>query len=209
MVLLAPQHGKASAKVQLVCELWNGKGAVRVLGRSDVLELIYFKSPDEEPAGNNAEERLLSVSGCGIYDFREAVRKGILKRPTPRRSDDELGNIPPDSSPKISLNVGGQRISNIEWKFVAAIGTLLQGGVVAFAGVAVLLPRWSMQFRKHDNLTVATFAFPMIAIGTVALVVGMFLCAYIIDGSTVEERWEITDSGANFAWLQRGGKVND
>jgi len=49
----------------------------------------------------------------------------------------------------------------------------------------------------------------MMAIGTVALVVGMFLCAYIIDGSTVEERWEITDSGANFAWLQRGGKVND
>ncbi|KAF8245467.1 hypothetical protein K440DRAFT_517209, partial [Wilcoxina mikolae CBS 423.85] len=180
-----------------VCELWNGKGIVRILGRSDVLELIYIKSLDEVPAGS------------GIYDFREAMRKGILKRTTPGRSEDQLENLPLDSSPNVSLNVGGQRVSDIELKIVAVVGTLLQGGVVAFAGVAVLHPRWSTMFSKHDQLTVAPFAFPTMAVGTFALVVGMFLCAHIVDGSTVEDRWEITDPRANLAWLQKGGKIND
>jgi len=64
-----PQHGKASAKVQLVCELWNGKGVVRVLGRSDVLELIYLKSPDEEPAGNMPKKGCLACQGVGYMIF--------------------------------------------------------------------------------------------------------------------------------------------
>lgn len=50
------------------------------------------------------------------------------------------------------------------------------------------------------------------ACGTVALVVGMCLCSYIIERSTVEESWEIKKIGGGtvrVAWLQRGGVVGD
>ncbi|KAF8532218.1 hypothetical protein BDD12DRAFT_14592, partial [Trichophaea hybrida] len=109
-----------------VCELWNGKGIVRVLGWSDVLELIYIKFLGEMPIGGTdteGQEQLLSASRLGIYDFREAVRQGILKRTTPGRLDDQLENLPLNSSPNVSLNVGGQRVSDVELKIVVVVGT--------------------------------------------------------------------------------------
>jgi hypothetical protein len=48
--------------------------------------------------------------------------------------------------------------------------------------------------------------------GTVALVIGMFLCCYIVEKSTTENTWAINEperDRVGVAWLQKGGKVND
>ena len=42
------------------------------------------------------------------------------------------------------------------------------------------------------SFPVSVYAYPLTLIGTVGLVVGMYLCAYIIEASTVELRWRIS-----------------
>jgi len=113
--------------------------------------------------------------------------------------------------PNIALNLAGQRVSDFELKIVALIGTLLQISVLVFAGLGVLWSHWKGKFNKGGK-QVQLYAFPTMAAGTLALVVGMFLCAHIIERSTVEETWAIEESRRDrvrVAWLQKGEIVND
>lgn len=45
---------------------------------------------------------------------------------------------------------------------------------------------------KKGLLPVAVYAYPLTLIGTVGLVVGMYLCAYIIESSTDELGWYVS-----------------
>jgi hypothetical protein len=169
-----------------VVELWDGEGVVRVLGRADIVELIY-----DAPAVDE---------GPSIYDFEGAVSEGFLSPSSPARvRDDRLDTV---SAPNISLNVGGQRTSGLELWAIAVFGIMLQLGVVAFAGVGVFLPGWESSFKKNSK-AVVSYAFPLMASGTVTLAVGMLLCAYIIDASTEEKVWKLDDR-VRLAWLQKG-----
>lgn len=88
---------------------------------------------------------------------------------------------------------------------------MLQLGVLLFAGFSVLISHRSSNFKK-DGGTPQPYAFPLMAVGTCSLVLGMFLCSHIIDRSTTEETWEFEElKGARIkiAWLQLGGEVND
>ncbi|KAF8250928.1 hypothetical protein K440DRAFT_580078, partial [Wilcoxina mikolae CBS 423.85] len=196
-----------------VCELWNGDGVVRALGSAEVIELYYLDSAlpdqqDDQDDDQDDDQAILLQSGSAwrpkstmeIYDFESAKSTGNLQRSNPNIS----------TAPNIALNISGQRVSDLEFKAVALIGTSLQMGVIVFAGLSVLWPPWNLEgkFTKGGK-PVLPYAFPSMAVGTVALVVGMFLCAYIIERSTVEETWTIQQNKMRVAWLQKGGIVND
>lgn len=57
-----------------VCELWNGDGIVRVLGRS-IIELIYVVPDDDNP--NISEQTALQMwqDDLGIYGFDSALNQ--------------------------------------------------------------------------------------------------------------------------------------
>ncbi|KAF8251592.1 ankyrin [Wilcoxina mikolae CBS 423.85] len=225
-----------------VCELWNGDGIVRVLGSAEILELYYLESapvisvyPEAQNTGSagNIELSNLEATGLtsednadqsghglyhatGIYNFDLAKKlPKILQLKSSSRLQSNLmmenGEPWKTTAPNIALNLAGQRVSDFELKVVALIGTLLQISVLVFAGLGVLWSQWNGKFNKAGKQPLL-YAFPTMAAGTVALVVGMFLCAHIIDRSTVEETWVVEQSGRDrvrVAWLQKGGSVSD
>ncbi|KAI5778825.1 hypothetical protein EDC01DRAFT_634306 [Geopyxis carbonaria] len=107
------REGRAVAEVELlsstsadVVELWNGTGIVRVLGRADIMQLVYVVGGPEatENTENDGESGSLiqsqksvirnrkSSRASQIYDFEDAIRKGILvdvaSRPAHRHNQD-------------------------------------------------------------------------------------------------------------------------
>ena len=117
-------------------------------------------------------------------------------------ADDVLND---HSVPNISLNVSSQKTSDGELWAIAIIGIFIQLGVIAFAGFGAL---HGDRFRK-DGKRVVPYAFPLMAGGTVALVLGMFLCAHIIDKNTVETRWESKSGVLSFTWVQKGNNITE
>ena len=99
----------------------------------------------------------------------------------------------------------------MEFVLVAAAGIALQAGVVVFAGVGAYLPPWNERFERGGK-PVQKDSFPLMAGETVALVIGMFLCCYIVDRSTTGGAWAIAGPDRHrvrVAWLQKGGEVDD
>ena len=187
-----------------VCELWNGRGVVRVLGSSPIIELYYLKPTDPQVASG-----LELRNDVEIHDFESAK---VSERPllTPKAvREATTSNV--NLAPNIGLNLSGERVSRLEFKAVAVFGVLLQLGVVVFAGVGVYLAAWKQKFEK-DGRPVQRHAFPSMAAGTVALVIGMFMCCHIVERSTTEATWHIKEPDGYrvmVAWLQKGGEVND
>jgi len=223
------REGKGVVEVELmsstsddVCELWNGDSVVRVLGSSPIIELYYLEyTPPRSPNqlyhnisrlpdqgaplhGNDA----WNSDSTKIYDFKSAKDARILETMHPNQLNDEQDD---KIAPNIALNISSQRVSDLEFKVVAVVGSLLQLGVIVFAGLSVLSSPWNENFKKDGKL-VRPYAFPSMAAGTAALVLGMFLCAYIIERSTIEAAWVINPSDeaqVRVAWVQKGGVVND
>ncbi|KAI1490258.1 hypothetical protein F5X96DRAFT_637228, partial [Biscogniauxia mediterranea] len=111
-------------------------------------------------------------------------------------------------APNLSLNCHN-RASRVEIYLMAVIGTLLQIGVLVFFGFITYYRPIQSHFLK-DNNPVANYAFPCAAIGTIALVIGMFLCAFVIERSTTETFYAPTSGDqAWIVWLQKNHVVND
>ena len=202
-----------------VCELWDGKGVVRVLGSSPIIELYYLQSDPGNTSNSGAVDAdmiplMTRDKGMGIWDFESAISEGLLKGGDSLRSDNSASPESPMAHkvvPNIGLNLSAQRVSNMEFILVAVAGVVLQAGVVVFAAVGKYLSPWNGKFKKGDE-PVQKHAFPSMAGGTVALVIGMFLCCYIVERSTSEDTWAIAEPDGHrvrVAWLQRGGEVND
>ena len=221
------REGRGMVEVELmsstsadVCELWNGQGVVRVLGSSPIIELYYLESDlgkalDSGPVGDDGIPRER------IWDFKSAISTGLLERDSTKSDPsappgshlprEVVPDLPREVVPNIGLNLSGQRVSDVEFMLVAAVGIVLQAGVVVFAGVGVYLSGWKEKFDKGGK-PVLKHAFPSMAGGTVALVIGMFLCCYIVERSTTEVTWVTSEQDGRrvkVAWLQRGGEVND
>ena len=200
-----------------VCELWGGKGLVRALGSLPIIELYYLQR-DPENTSNfdsvhaDAIPLMARDEGMEIWDFESAIYEGLPK-------GGSLGSdnsVSPESllgyqaMPNIGLNLS-QRVPRLEFILVAAAGIVLQAGVMVFAGVEVYLPPWDQRFEKGSK-PVQKHPFPSLASGTVVLVIGMFLCCYIVDRSTTGSTWAITEPDGyrvRAAWIQKGGEVND
>lgn len=99
-----------------MCELWNGDGVVRVLGRPVLLQMIRVKE----------------VGGTwGIYTFNDAIDKRLYTEKGTQIGnpiDERKQNNPPNLSINISM------LALPRWMTVLfiGIGMLVQGGVLVF-----------------------------------------------------------------------------
>ena len=129
-----------------VCELRDGKGVVRVLGSSSIVELYYLQS---DP-GNTSNSGVVAAGAIplmardkdmGIWDFKSAIFGGLLKRGNSHGSNHDASleillphEVVREAVPNIGLNLSGQRVSNLEFRLAAVAGVVLQAGAVVFAG---------------------------------------------------------------------------
>jgi hypothetical protein len=93
------------------------------------------------------------------------------------------------------LNLPARRHSQATWDLyvVAAIGIVLQTGVLVFSSYTAYSP----SIRNKVGGPAGAYAFPLLAAGTILLVIAMIICSAVIDSSTNEVIWErgIPDEG--------------
>jgi hypothetical protein len=86
------------------------------------------------------------------------------------------------------LNLPVRRHSQATWDLyvVAAIGIVLQTGVLVFSSYTA----YSTPLRNKVGGPAGAYAFPLLAAGTILLVIAMIICSAVIDSSTDEVIWE-------------------
>lgn len=109
----------------------------------------------------------------------------------------------PSSAPNISLNLHHPIGRRELWAW-AAVAILLQSGVLVYDALVA----YKLKFKEGGN-KVVRYAFPLTATGTLALVLGMLLCSYVIENSTVEEVYQVEGAEARILWLQKKATVSD
>jgi hypothetical protein len=117
-------------------------------------------------------------------------------------------------APSIYLNLhSGSKTKDLV--ATALCGIFLQLSVVVFSGLTVYHPVFKKNFQK-DGGSVESYAFPLMAIGTGILSVGIMICSAVVDRSTEETKWTLqndTESsetgGAWIIWLQKSQTVSD
>ncbi|KAH9233991.1 hypothetical protein K456DRAFT_326110 [Colletotrichum gloeosporioides 23] len=216
-----------SSTSQEVCELWNGQEIVRCMGSPSVVEFVCLL-PENGHASKRTPEIEITNPPRAFEDgddHLEPINMNLKDdfhrwRKTPGNKDYE-DNMPPrlpqniivkrnlsPDAPNISLNTHRQS-SRSELRIVAAFGTFLQLGVLAYSGFATYYP--TMKFSKDDN-PIAGYAYPCAATGTFFLIVGMMLCGHVAESSTAEKRFR-AKLGANkrvrMVWLQQTKTVSD
>lgn len=92
--------------------------------------------------------------------------------------------------------------------FFALLSTTLQLSVLIVSGFTV----YNRAVSTRIGASSSTYGFPLFLAGTVLLVVGMLICSYTIEQSTIERscsRKEKTTDAIGIIWLQRKQYVND
>ncbi|KAI9736241.1 MAG: hypothetical protein M1834_001127 [Cirrosporium novae-zelandiae] len=88
------------------------------------------------------------------------------------------------------LGKGNIITKSIELVIIALLGILLQSGVVVFSAFTAYNPRLSTNLGGP----VKPYAFPLLAVGTVVLVLGMAICSIVIEQSTEEYTWTVQNA---------------
>lgn len=197
-----------------VCELWNGQGIVRVMGSPEVLELLYV-------------DALKDKDNCGLFTLTEESFKTILEGEFPpelhdqrgywmtfsdsKEEPEKSGAAPVQFAPNIALNLGTpSRERKPMLRFLAVLGVMVQLAAVVYGAMITYYPPWASVFTK-DGEPVVSAAFPIMAVGTLMVAIGMFLCAAVVERSTDETTWTVREPGTTFRllWLQKKKIVND
>lgn len=209
-----------------VCELWNGDGIVRVLGRPVLLQLIQVDPPaDSGQTASPADEKAAPAEDmAGIYTFQEAIKLEIYTAKnhggpaTP--PGDGLGRL--DSAidteadadadelrsrqnpPNLSLNVSVKPVDRRLLVFFVVLGFLVQSGVLVWAAFS----QYGLKLYKN-NAPPVPYGFAIFTAGTVVLALGMFGCAWAVDSSTTEAVWQPSTAprAKSVLWLQQGGQM--
>ncbi|RPA83161.1 hypothetical protein BJ508DRAFT_207380, partial [Ascobolus immersus RN42] len=176
-----------------VCEIWNGRSAVRVAGSSDTQMFIYVKELDES-------------SNEGKFIWKES----------PPNQNVEKGDIWPFELFKQHIALGNNVASNIIINLArtrmdvlyggAVVGVILQTAVLVLGGLITYKLGW----LKGDE-AVTWYAYPFTAAGTILLVSGMFICASVIEQCTNEFRFASKDpnQALRIAWIQKGITISE
>jgi hypothetical protein len=194
------------------------------------------RRPDEENGPRELQEQTITPSHKVISDAKlerlATIARPIQSRRTTtmsRKSTQGLNNLP-SRAPNISLNLSPDKENpNIELYVAALIGILVEGAVLLVAGLISYFKPWTNRFLKATGSN--SYAFPLTCIGTIALSLGMFLSAHVIEQASKETTWlcatrndrkstlnmgrlvsnaqESPKEGIKLLWLQQGGTVND
>ncbi|KAI9773875.1 MAG: hypothetical protein M1840_006101 [Geoglossum simile] len=204
------REGQGNVEVELmsstssdVCELWNGQSVVRVMGSSSVIELVLCDVADDDDGDEYQSLKRQDDQYHGIFKLDEAIEHKVISL----TSGDTESNSFKDTPPSMALNIIGKRSSNRELLAVAVFGTIIQVAVVALAGLETYVHPWNSKFKKNGR-PVSPYAFPLMMIGTPLLVLGIAMCAHIIEASSAEAEWE-PGSDTSLAWVQKGDTIND
>ncbi|KAG0636075.1 hypothetical protein HOY80DRAFT_1090207 [Tuber brumale] len=162
---------------------------VRLSGRI----LSSFRGPfvRSDPEGVYAENAIAGRE----YELRRTHQRAAPMHTTPRDAD-------PISTPNISLNICGIRGQGELWLF-AILGIVLQFGCLIFIGVTRYHPRINWGRDKNSG-----YAYPLMASGTLLLVIGMIACSRVVQASSEEDIW-VSKRSFRILWLQKGDRVND
>ncbi|KAF8854325.1 hypothetical protein BDZ45DRAFT_555429, partial [Acephala macrosclerotiorum] len=170
-----------------ICELWNGHGIVRVAGAPSILELICRNVDSTEK---------LDASSAEVYTL-ETAKQWSTSEPSSSQS-----RLPPN----LFLNISGGAVSARELVLVATIGAFLQLGVLVYYGL-ITVPT-----KTRLISSVLPYAMPFTVVGNLGVLLGVYICAHVVEASTDEEVWEsISPEKQSFRtmWLQRGQIVGD
>lgn len=177
---------------------------VQVLGRPVLLQLIHVDLASlNGDVPDNLEEH---EEFAGLYTFHDAVMKQLYYT----KSDNGVHASAEDpqhrhNPPNLSLNVSIKPIKR--WISILCIftGFILQTSVVVFAA----LTQYHLKLAKDDEPPLS-YGFPFLLFGTISLPVGMFLCAQVVETSTVEHVWLPRGDVARHAtiiWIQQGDQT--
>ncbi|RSL60792.1 hypothetical protein CEP54_006607 [Fusarium duplospermum] len=184
------QEGEATVEAELctstsrdVCELFNRGGIARVLGRPNVLELVYNPMTYHE---KDCDDSVLNLSRMFFERASEFSDPSIGWERTKANEKVSADEIAPN--PNLSLNVG--IVKRPKWVYIAiaATGILLQASVLILAGVGVWVLGWNLNGGRTS--TTKHYAPVMFITGTTLMCLGMWGCAYLIGQTTEEVRFE-------------------
>ncbi|KAM0431394.1 hypothetical protein ACHAPT_005371 [Fusarium lateritium] len=209
-----------------VCELWNGREIVRCIGSTAIREFIICIPDATDPASNpkvvamSLEDAMTqgyidsddlefvtdgsrTSSSASFKTSLESAEKGFKSL-----QDIAVVRNPDSISPNISLNCHN-RVGRGELRATATLGTILQAAVLVYSGFATYYGTMKVKLKKDDNF-IESYAYPCMAIGTLLLVSGMVLCAHVVESSTDEERYNISEGClGRLVWLQQQKTVSD
>ncbi|KAL7914158.1 hypothetical protein GGI35DRAFT_236669 [Trichoderma velutinum] len=112
-----------------------------------------------------------------------------------------------DSAPNLLLNCH-DRVERGEIYLAATFGVILQlGAVIYFAFITYHQPIKG-KFLK-DGKRVVDYAFPCAAGGTLLLVFGLFMCAWVVEKSTTETCYKADKHQIFIVWLQKHHTVSE
>lgn len=193
-----------------VCELYHNGSIVRVFGRPKILEVLHDNTDanfDDDPKDDGG------TANCGLYLFEDYIQSppeargwtengepstgkpsGAGAKPTTERdaeaadggrkgssgSEFERGKMNFAPNPNLSLNIGIKKHPRAMWA-AALIGLTLQSSIIVFASLVSFYWRW----EKNGHPT-PTWAFVLMASGTVLQCSGMYCCAMLVERSTDE-----------------------
>jgi hypothetical protein len=234
-------HGVAEAELcsstsEDVCELWSNGGICRVFGRPRILEFLYTGGrgqfyPVLKISSNG--EMIYQPPTCGI----ELPRTYLTQEPVP---NDQSNNTQGSSSggtkwrevnpvtfpvleteqglrkirerfapyPNLSLNIGIRMVPKWMLVAVAMFGASLQLSYFLFATWVTF---YNSEWYEDQGEPPQTWSFWMASLGTALMVLGMILCAMMIERKSCE-RWfrrvaTEDDHAKEFMfWLQPGGQ---
>ncbi|KAL4897717.1 hypothetical protein BDV59DRAFT_49061 [Aspergillus ambiguus] len=191
------QEGPGEAESELLScvsettgELFNDNGISRIFGRPRILEVVVWE--DYDP--------LSKQSYWKIGTLRDALQQGAWVPGDGSWILDEKDYLPELDIPNLSLNKGIERRSPFWFYSAAALGLVLQVGVIMYGALTVFI--YPGRFKK-DGQPVESYAFPLFLFGTLSLCTGMFFCAFIIERSS-SECYLHAEKPSKLYWLQPG-----
>jgi ankyrin repeat protein len=155
-----------------------------------------------------------------VLNIQNGIRREHARKNSPNDSEAEEGRTPTrppgpkviiarnkaTDAPNISLNTHNQ-FGRGELRMVAVIGTMLQLGVLVYAGFATYYPTLML---LRNGLPIVGYAFPCTAAGTLILVAGMLVCSHVVESSTEEKRYRAGQgTDTRVVWLQKTQTVSD
>ncbi|KAK5993521.1 hypothetical protein PT974_06953 [Cladobotryum mycophilum] len=196
------QEGDGAVEAELctstsrdVCELFNRGSITRVLGRPNILELVY------DPRYPNSEKEL-SISRHYFQNASEPETDGWREV---KASGNDNSFAP---NPNLSLNIGIKHQPRWVFFLIAILGFILQAGIIALAGTGVWIFGWNL---NSGNSASRDYAPIMFITGTVLMCGGTWFCAYLIGETTRERYFQRNDCDPamrpRLLWLQPGPQV--
>ncbi|RPA82272.1 hypothetical protein BJ508DRAFT_208215, partial [Ascobolus immersus RN42] len=212
------RESQASAEEELttstsqdVCEIWNGRSIIRLVGSPRILQLVYLDL-DESKANSKLgpHDRLLTLEA--------GTRSGLKFEKAQDIGTDGIAS-PRLCAPNLFLNLRPQISAKDKWELrgFALVGVILQAGGLAFSGTMAYHPDMRIKLQKEGH-PVDSYAYPLATAGTLVLILGMWICSFVIERSTEEESWIVKNPNRKnrhsripfrVAWIQQGGAVTD